>query len=439
MSNIWNQQPPQQPDSNQPDQPINKNAPSRTGSLLHDYRQQQPYTPQQPFPQQSQQSQQPMAPPQPPQYSPTPGQSQGYNPYSPMPQNPPIPQGPQPPQQWPQRPQEPQRSMPPMGPQGPQGPQQAQNPYGNPWQTVKQWTGKMMAMNRAGYQAPPMGPQGPQGPQQAQNPYGNPWQTVKQWTDKMAAIHRAAYEPPPPPMQVYRPPMNTNSQQLRQPPSQFLPGQGEPLPQHSRPLRIIQRRQRRQNPKRKRTGLIALIIVVSLLVVLLTSGGAYAYTYYQSQLPTMQKLANQQIPQTSRIYDRNGVLLDDAYSAGGRRTYVEYQYIPSVMDYAMTSAEDPTFWTNDGIDPNGITRAALQYASTHHIQSGGSTITQQLIKNLRNDSKDTISRKISEATLAIGLTQQYPKWKILEMYFNISFIWKGLHSTILLKSLHQPV
>ncbi len=54
------------------------------------------------------------------------------------------------------------------------------------------------------------------------------------------------------------------------------------------------------------------------------------------------------------------------------------------------------------------------------MQSGGSTITQQVIKNLTHDTQVTLQRKIPEAALAIGLTQQYPKWKILEMYFNIS-------------------
>ncbi len=72
-----------------------------------------------------------------------------------------------------------------------------------------------------------------------------------------------------------------------------------------------------------------------------------------------------------------------------------------------------------GIDPQGILRAAVA-DSSGTIQGGGSTITQQLIKNLTGDMQDTIARKIPEAALAIGLTQQYPKWKILEMYFNIS-------------------
>ena len=144
-------------------------------------------------------------------------------------------------------------------------------------------------------------------------------------------------------------------------------------------------------------------------------------------------LANQQINQSTRIYDRNGNLLYVAYDnktatendnqtgAGtGRGTPVSYNYIPGVMQDAMVAAEDHTFWDNSGIDPQGILRAATEYTSSGSVQSGGSTITQQVIKNLTHDTQVSLQRKIPEAALAIGLTQQYPKWKILEMYFNIS-------------------
>src|SRR5258708_19994801 len=90
------------------------------------------------------------------------------------------------------------------------------------------------------------------------------------------------------------------------------------------------------------------------------------------------------------------------------------------MQEAMIAAEDPTFWDNPGIDPVGIIRAASQYASSGSVESGGSTITQQLIKNLTGDTQVTLQRKLPEAALAIGLTQQYPKTKILEMYLNVS-------------------
>jgi membrane peptidoglycan carboxypeptidase len=184
------------------------------------------------------------------------------------------------------------------------------------------------------------------------------------------------------------------------------------------------------HPSAQRLLAIFATIFVILLIVILSGGAASGYAYYQSQLPSLQVLANQQIAQSTRIYDRNGKLLYVAYdnksgNGHGRGTPISYFYVPGVMQDAMVAAEDHTFWDNSGIDPQGILRAATQYTSSGSVQSGGSTITQQVIKNLKEDftgevAQATLQRKIPEAALAIGLTQQYPKWKIMEMYFNIS-------------------
>ncbi len=181
-----------------------------------------------------------------------------------------------------------------------------------------------------------------------------------------------------------------------------------------------QRRKRWYNsgPNSQKIGQWLLIALLLLLVIITSSGSAYAYGYYQSESAKVQGLANQHISQTTHIEDRNGVALYDVYDqgvGGGRRTPVSYQDIPQVMQDAMISAEDHTFWTNIGIDPQGILRAA-----TCGGCGGGSTITQQLIKNLTGDDQASLSRKIPEATLAVGLTQQYPKSKILEMYLNVA-------------------
>jgi membrane peptidoglycan carboxypeptidase len=165
-------------------------------------------------------------------------------------------------------------------------------------------------------------------------------------------------------------------------------------------------------------------IALALLVVLILAGSStsvYAYDYYQQQLPQVQSLANKNISQTSHIYDRNMTLLYDAYdtNGAGRRTPISYNDIPQVMQTAQIAIEDRTFWTNSGVDYQGIVRNIPGYLS-HNITGGGSTLTQQLVKNLRNNASENINRKISEAALAIGLTQQYPKTKILEMYMNVS-------------------
>jgi membrane peptidoglycan carboxypeptidase len=167
--------------------------------------------------------------------------------------------------------------------------------------------------------------------------------------------------------------------------------------------------------------MFALMGALILLIIGGSSGSAYALTFYQQQLPKVQNLAVQQISQTTRIYDRNMVPLFNVYdpNSGGRRTPISYNQIPKVMQDAMISTEDRTFWTNIGVDPQGILRNLPSYVSGH-ASGGGSTLTQQLIKNLRQNAQYSLNRKLSEAVLAIGLTRIYPKWKILEMYFNVA-------------------
>ena len=188
---------------------------------------------------------------------------------------------------------------------------------------------------------------------------------------------------------------------------------------------LRKRRQERRNPSgSKRIATTILLAIAVLLVVLFGSTAGYVYNFSQSELPRIQDLANMQIPQSTRIYDRHGTLLYTLYANGvwgesGRSTPVSYNYLPHVLQDAQIAAEDPTFWTNNGIDPQGMLRALQEYISHGgKVAGGGSTMTQQLIKNLSKNMQVTFQRKASEAALAIALTQQYPKWKILEMYFN---------------------
>ncbi len=253
-----------------------------------------------------------------------------------------------------------------------------------------------------------------------QGPYGwaaNAMQRVRQWSGKIAAQR---YEQPAPPMVLRHPPQTGMPETPAQPKRRRW--------KRSRTMRVaMQMRHRRerwqsQSPTGGRIGTGILVSVMLLLFILTTSTSAYAYGYYQSQLPRVQGLASQHIDQMTRMYDRNGVLLGDLFNTdgGGRRTPVQYKDIPKVMQDAMIAAEDKTFWTNSGVDPQGILRAGTAFIQHNAVQGGGSTLTQQLIKNMTGEKDQTLNRKLPEAALAIGLTQQYPKWKIMEMYFNVS-------------------
>jgi membrane peptidoglycan carboxypeptidase len=178
-------------------------------------------------------------------------------------------------------------------------------------------------------------------------------------------------------------------------------------------------RQNRVEAAAPRVLVIMLILCAVVGALFLGSAGA-AFAYYQSQLPLLNNLSSYQAFQTTHIYDRNGKLLYQVYNPYyGRRTYVDYSDISPFMIEATVAAEDHTFWNNQGVDLQGTLRAALTDLQYHTIVEGGSTITQQLIKNqLFANQPRTFQIKGEEALLAYGITQQDPKWKIMEMYLN---------------------
>ncbi|HLH72576.1 MAG TPA: transglycosylase domain-containing protein [Chloroflexota bacterium] len=170
--------------------------------------------------------------------------------------------------------------------------------------------------------------------------------------------------------------------------------------------------------------LISAISLTAFTLVILVPLTLYtALAYFARDIPPVPQVVNQPIFQTTRIYDRNGILLyeliDPQY---GRRIIVNLDQLPPDLIDATIAVEDPTFFTNPGVDPLSIFRAAFQNFSNHAIVSGASTITQQLSRNLLFDVKQreaqTLDRKIKEAIFAVDLTQTYTKPQILNMYFN---------------------
>lgn len=270
-------------------------------------------------------------------------------------------------------------------------------------------------------QFPQQAPQGPQYPQnwpaqQGGRPgsvFASAMNTVRRWSGKMAAARGGYIDPNP--LVLHRP---QASEQV----NKRAPWKRSRALRVSMQMRRRRARWQRTRPNKKKTLTITFSIFAALLIVLLSSGFGAAYGYYQSQYPHVQDLANQQVAQSTRIYDRNFKLIYTAYDGQyGRGTAISYYQVPGVMQDAMVATEDHTFWNNSGIDPQGILRAATEYFSNGGVVSGGgSTITQQVVKNLTGDSQISLQRKLPEAALAIGLTQQYPKWKILEMYFNVA-------------------
>ena len=189
---------------------------------------------------------------------------------------------------------------------------------------------------------------------------------------------------------------------------------------------VIQKRLKRRLKHHKQIRsrfFTTLAVMFSLLLIIVAGTLGVAYAYYQTQLPLLNGIANRTTFQTTRIYDRNGQLLyelnDPHY---GRRTYVNYNDISPNLVNATIAAEDHTFWSNSGVDFQGIARAAFTDVQSHGVVEGASTITQQLIKRqFFINQPRTMQVKAEEAVLAYGITQQMPKWKIMEMYLNVIY------------------
>jgi len=139
-------------------------------------------------------------------------------------------------------------------------------------------------------------------------------------------------------------------------------------------------------------------------------------TFWFIQLPSPDKLVNRKMAVTTKIYDRNGILLYELYQ-DKNRTLVTLDQIPDYLKWATVAIEDKNFYHHRGVSPKGIARALYNLLFKRKIQ-GGSTITQQLVKNALLSPERTISRKIREIITALRVEAKYSKDEILQMYLN---------------------
>ena len=109
------------------------------------------------------------------------------------------------------------------------------------------------------------------------------------------------------------------------------------------------------------------------------------------------------------------------------KQYVSIDEIPKDFKDAIIAVEDHRFYTHMGIDPIALSRAIITNIKTLSFAEGGSTITQQLAKNMYFSQKKELSRKIAEVFVVMELEKKYPKDKILEMYMNVVYFGDGLY------------
>lgn len=163
-----------------------------------------------------------------------------------------------------------------------------------------------------------------------------------------------------------------------------------------------------------------LTLVLIFVFGLSASGGALFYWYILKDLPSPGSLTDRSVAVSTKIYDRNGILLYTIYK-DQNRTPISLSEIPLQMKVATLAAEDAQFYTHPGFSVRGIIRSIKDNIQEGTL-TGGSTITQQLVKNALLTSEKTLLRKLKEVTLAILVERMYTKDQILEMYLNeVSF------------------
>ncbi|PIS07871.1 hypothetical protein COT78_01405 [Candidatus Berkelbacteria bacterium CG10_big_fil_rev_8_21_14_0_10_43_13] len=174
----------------------------------------------------------------------------------------------------------------------------------------------------------------------------------------------------------------------------------------------------RPTKKRKKISWKKVFIVCGYVVLAFILVTAVTFAWFAKDLPTPEKIAQQQMAQSTKIYDRTGKVL--LYQTGNeKRTIVKSDQISQTLKDATIATEDPGFYNNHGIEPIEILKAiGSKLIGKTNTLRGGSTITQQYVKNSFLTPDRSISRKIKEAIISIELEFMYSKDEILTMYLN---------------------
>ena len=162
--------------------------------------------------------------------------------------------------------------------------------------------------------------------------------------------------------------------------------------------------------------------LVTALVFVIIGALGFVYVYSSTTIPTPNKDFQ---TQTTNVYYKDGKTGLGRFVEQNRES-IPFAQMPKHVRDAVVAAEDRTFWTNRGIDPKGILRAAFSNARGGSTQ-GASTITQQYVKIYYLSSERTLKRKIKEAFVSLKLQKQLTKSKILEGYLNTIYFGRGAY------------
>lgn len=142
------------------------------------------------------------------------------------------------------------------------------------------------------------------------------------------------------------------------------------------------------------------------------------FAYFAKDLPDPNKVNKRVVAESTKIYDRTGEHVLYEIHGEEKRTLISFEEMPQSVRWATIASEDQDFYSHYGIKFSSIARAVIKDVLNRGASQGGSTITQQFVKNSILTSEKTLTRKIKEVILSIEIEQKFSKDEILRMYLN---------------------
>jgi penicillin-binding protein 1A len=209
------------------------------------------------------------------------------------------------------------------------------------------------------------------------------------------------------------------------PPIEVTPHERPASAGQAAPRRRPRKRKSAKRATRKRSRLGRLIYWAVVLGLWVCIGGVGTVAYVGAHLPPIQSLEIPKRPPSIKIVDAAGRMLAVRGDAGG--AVLTLKELPPYLPKAFVAIEDRRFYEHYGVDPFGITRALIANILHRGVSQGGSTITQQLAKNLFLTQERTVTRKLQEVLLALWLERKFSKTQILELYLNRVYFGAGAY------------
>src|SRR3989338_9878640 len=142
------------------------------------------------------------------------------------------------------------------------------------------------------------------------------------------------------------------------------------------------------------------------------------FLYVAKDLPDPETIISRRVSESTKIYDRTGNTVLYDIHCEEKRTIIPWEEIPETVKSATLASEDNAFYSHAGLDWRGIARALIKNLLSLGVAQGGSTISQQLVKNALLEQDRTLPRKIKEAVLTIEIERRFSKDQIFWMYLN---------------------